>query len=376
MSAVKKVLIVGGGPAGMSAAIAMRRHGIDVELVEIDPAWRPLGTGISISGATLRAIETLGLYDAFLANGATHDGVELCTPDGRLLAVLPTPRPVGSSVAGEGAVMRPALARIMAEATRKAEVDVRLGCTYTSITQRSTAVTVEFTDGTTRTYDLVVGADGLHSRFRESFYPEVAPPHYVGQVVWRAVLPRPLSQERLRIWIGDQLKIGVNPTSSTQAYMFITEDRPERTHIDPARWPQLMAALIQRFPDPALHDFVPHMFAPAAAVDYRPLFNLLVPLPWNRGRMVLIGDAVAATTPHLASGAGIGIESGIVLAEELARNDDLQSAFDAFHARRWERCRMVVENSARLCQIEIENGDKEEHERIMRDSIMALIKPI
>jgi 2-polyprenyl-6-methoxyphenol hydroxylase-like FAD-dependent oxidoreductase len=90
----------------------------------------------------------------------------------------------------------------------------------------------------------------------------------------------------------------------------------------------------------------------------------------------MIGDTVAATTPHLASGAGIGIESGIVLAEELARSDELQTALDRFHARRFERCRMVIHNSERLCRIEIEGGDKAEHAQIMRDSMRALVQPI
>jgi 2-polyprenyl-6-methoxyphenol hydroxylase-like FAD-dependent oxidoreductase len=121
---------------------------------------------------------------------------------------------------------------------------------------------------------------------------------------------------------------------------------------------------------------IPHAYEKEATIDYRPLANLLVPLPWNRGRVIMIGDTVAATTPHLASGAGIGIESGIVLAEELGRCDDLQEALDRFHERRWERCRMVVKNSERLCMIEIEGGDKAEHAQIMRESMAALREPI
>jgi len=66
-----------------------------------------------------------------------------------------------------------------------------------------------------------------------------------------------------------------------------------------------------------------------------------------------------------------------VLAEELARGaHDVPAALAAFEARRWERCRMVVENSSRLGEIEIEGGDKEEHARIMRSSLMALAEPI
>ncbi|MNJ71859.1 3-hydroxybenzoate 6-hydroxylase [compost metagenome] len=109
---------------------------------------------------------------------------------------------------------------------------------------------------------------------------------------------------------------------------------------------------------------------------FRPLEGLLVPEPWHRGRVVLIGDAVHATTPHLASGACIGIEDAIVLAEELAGAADLSGALHRWQQRRWERCRMVVENSARLGEIEISGGDKAEHMRIMDESFRALAEPI
>ena len=178
------------------------------------------------------------------------------------------------------------------------------------------------------------------------------------------------------MWLGHHIKCGVNPCSATQMYLFITEDRPTKEHIDPATWPAVMQGLLAPFTHPVLQALIPHMAEPDAAIDYRPLANLLVPTPWNRGRVVFIGDTVAATTPHLASGAGIGIESGIVLGEELARHGELQAALDAFHARRFERCRLVVKNSERLCKIEIEGGDKAEHARIMRESMLALAQPI
>jgi 2-polyprenyl-6-methoxyphenol hydroxylase-like FAD-dependent oxidoreductase len=204
----------------------------------------------------------------------------------------------------------------------------------------------------------------------------VGPLQYIGQGVWRAVLPRPPEIQRPRMWMGPHIKLGVNPVSATQMYMFITEDRPTKEHIDKATWPEVVAGLMRPFTDPLVQALIPQVASPEAAIDYRPLANLLVPLPWNRGRVVMIGDTVAATTPHLASGAGIGIESGIVLAEELARHSDLQAALDAFHARRWPRCELVVKNSEKLCRIEIEGGDKAEHQRIMRESMAALAQPI
>ena len=376
MAVVRKVLIIGGGFSGMAAAIQMRKAGIDVDLVEIDPNWRPEGAGITVNGPTLRALETIGVFDEFARRGFTSSGVDLFTPTGQKIGEIPTPKVAGSDVPGGGGIMRPELGRILADATRGSDVSVRVGCTYTAIEQTGDQVTVAFTDGTTDTYDLVVAADGVHSKTRERFFPEVKPPQYIGQGVWRTVLPRPAEIVRPRMWLGGTVKVGVNPVSQTHLYMFITEARPEKTNLDPATFPDLVTSMLKSFPDPIVQSLIPHVFAAEAAIDYRPLGNLLVPAPWNRGRVILIGDTVAATTPHLASGAGIGIESGIILAEELAKAATLQDAFDGFHARRWERCRMVIENSERLCRIEMENGDKAEHARIMRESVMALTQPI
>jgi 2-polyprenyl-6-methoxyphenol hydroxylase-like FAD-dependent oxidoreductase len=376
MAALHRSLVVGGGFSGMAAAIQMRKAGIEVDLVEIDPNWRPEGAGITVNGASLRALETIGVYDEIAKRGYVSNGVDLCAPSGQKVGEIPTPKVAGSDVPGGGGILRPDLGRILAEATLKGGVNVRTGVTYESLDDKGDLVEVAFSDGTCKSYDLVVGADGVRSKLREKLFPEVTPPQYIGQVVWRAVLPRPEEIVRPRMWMGGTFKVGVNPVSQTHMYMFITEARAERSQPDPSTWPDLLAELLKSFPDPLLRSLIPHLYANEAFIDYRPLANLLVPAPWNRGRIVLIGDTVHATTPHLASGAGIGIESAIVLAEELGRAKTLQEALDRFHGRRWERCRMVIQNSERLCRIEMENGDKAEHAKIMRDSMIALAAPI
>ena len=376
MAAVNTALVIGGGFSGMAAAIQMRRAGIEVDLVEIDPNWRPEGAGITVSSPSLRAFETIGVYDEIAARGYVSDNVELRAPAGRKIGEIPTPRSSGSNVPGQAGILRPELSRILADATRKSGVQVRTGITYERLDDTGDAVEAAFTDGTRKRYDLVVGADGVRSKLRETLFPEVRPPQYIGQVVWRAVLPKPEEIVRPTMWLGGAIKVGVNPVSPSRMYMFLTEGRPEKSQPTPETWPDLLAGLLRPFPDPQLQALVPHLREKEATIDYRPLANLLVPAPWNRGRIVLIGDTVHATTPHLASGAGIGIESAIVLAEELGRAGTLQPALDRFHARRWERCRMVIENSERLCRLEMEDGDKAEHARIMRESIIALTAPI
>jgi 2-polyprenyl-6-methoxyphenol hydroxylase-like FAD-dependent oxidoreductase len=373
--AARRILIIGGGFSGMSAAIECARRGASVELVEIDPGWRSYGAGISLGGATLRAFRQLGILDTFLREGAASDGVHLRAPHGAPIGQLPTPRLAGPDVPGGGAIMRPVLARILAEATRAAGVDVHLGCTFTSIDCDAEGVTVNFSDGRQGRYDLVIAADGLYSRTRELLFPDAPKPQYSGQAVWRAVLPRPADLETITMWMGGPVKPGLNPVSKDEMYLFITEFRPRNEFVEPGTFVEQLKALLAPYPDPMLQTARAQL-GEHSQIVFRPLEGLLVPQPWFRDRVLLIGDAVHATTPHLASGACIGIEDALVIAEELDRHAEVESAFAAFQARRWERCRMVVENSSRLGQIEIENGSKAEHGRVMHESLMALAAPI
>jgi 2-polyprenyl-6-methoxyphenol hydroxylase-like FAD-dependent oxidoreductase len=371
----KRVLIVGGGFSGMSAAIALRKQGAEVELVELDPGWRSYGAGISLGSATLRAFERLGILDEFLRRGYGADGVELFTSAGHPIASLPTPRLARPDVPGAGALMRPVLASILAEATRASGANVRLGATFERIAQTDGGVEVAFSDGAAGAYDLAIGADGLNSKTRATVFPDAPAPRYTGQCVWRAVLPRSSDVTRTLMWLGPKVKAGVNPVSQDEMYLFVTEDRPSNDRIDPALFLPTLSALIAPFTAPVMQ-FVKAKLSETSHIVYRPLEALLLPRPWSRGRIVLIGDAAHATTPHLASGACIGIEDAIVLAEELAGAAAMEEGLHRFETRRWERCRMVVENSVRLGEIEISGGDPAEHGKIMRESMMALAAPI
>jgi 2-polyprenyl-6-methoxyphenol hydroxylase-like FAD-dependent oxidoreductase len=211
-SAASRVLIIGGGFSGMSAAIELRKQGASVDLVEIDPGWRNYGAGISLGGATLRAFRQLGILEAFLREGNAADGVQICLPHGPQVAELPTPRIAGPDVPGGGAIMRPVLARILADATRASGTNVMLGCSFTQIESDADGVDVSFTDGQRRRYDVVIGADGLYSKTRALLFPDAPKPRYSGQACWRAVLPRPPEVTTATMWMG-RVKPGVNPVS-------------------------------------------------------------------------------------------------------------------------------------------------------------------
>ncbi|MBE3637602.1 FAD-dependent oxidoreductase [Mangrovicoccus algicola] len=376
MAAARKVLVIGGGFSGMSAAIMLARGGVETDLVEIDAGWRSYGAGISLHGATLRAFAQLGILDEFRAEGSATDGLVVRLPhNDQVIVTIPTPPMPGTGLPGNAAIMRPALAAILARATRGAGVNVRLGLSFEAIAQDADGVDVTFTDGSAARYDAVIGADGLYSKTRQVMMPDAPRPAYVGQAVWRAELPTPEGIETLNMWLGKGIKVGINPVSAGRAYMFVTEDRPANDWVDEAELLPRMTALLEQFPSPILTR-VKQGLSVQSKLIYRPLERLLLPQPWNAGRVMLIGDAVHATTPHLGAGACIGMEDGIVLAGELLGKPTVAEAFAAHQARRWDRCAMVVENSGRLSEIEITGGDQAEHNAIMGRSMAALTEPV
>lgn len=373
-TAINNALIVGGGFSGMSAAIELRKRGIEVDIVELDPDWAPLGAGITMAPPTMRALETIGVADEVAKYGYCAPDLDFRTHEGHPIAMIPTPAPVNSSQTGAG-ILRPDLAQILAKATTKSGAKVRLGVTYEEIRYDEHGAEVTFTDGTSGHYDLVVGAEGLHSKLRTMLFPDHTPPEYTKQACWRAVLHRPESIVRPTFWIGPVGKIGVNPISDDKMYMFINEYRETDQRPEQKEWRPMMADLIRDFKAPELQNILKE-FEEDIPVDFRPLYNLLLPQPWHKPSVVLLGDAVHATTPHLASGAGIGIESAIVLAEELGKDQSLKDALKHFEQRRWNRCRLVVENSAKLVEIENGDGDKSEHSKVVGESLHALSQPL
>jgi naringenin degradation protein FdeE len=346
----QRVLVVGGGPAGMTAALALRRRGSAVVLVEESPDWRPAGVGLLLQSPPLRALAALGLVDDCVAWGHPHETVHLADAAGAEFGVITPPNVVGPGVPASLAMSRTALHGVLAAAVRAAGVAVRLGTTVTALADRAGGgVVAVLADGTELDADLVVAADGLHSATRARAFPDAPEPRPTGQLSWRVEVPRPPDLDRYLMLHGPGVKVGLVPMSADRMYLWVLSsgERPA-----PGERRDALRRTVAPFGGP-----VPELLAAVPgddAVDVRGLSALLVPPPWHRGRIVLVGDAAHTTTPHLAFGVGLAVEDGLVLAEELDRGDDVDAALAAYAARRFERCRLVVETSLQL-------GEWEQH---------------
>lgn len=378
MGLIKNCLIVGGGIGGMCAAIELAKRGVEVELVEINPDWNAAGAGITLGGATLRALRQVGVVDEVLAHGGYWSEIDICAADGTVLRTNPLEHAVGAEdLPAASGILRPALADILRRATESAGVKAHAGVTFNALTQDETGVDVGFTDGGSGRYDLVIGADGVNSKVREAIFQSVPAPRFTGQGSWRAIVPR--TRRNSTILMGETAKAGLNPVSDTQSYLFLLEKRAGMEFLDVQTWPHRLAGLLEEFGgvvNELREKLQDGADLSACSIVYRPLAGLIVPGPWHRGRVVLLGDAVHATTPHLAMGAGIAVEGAVVLAAELCRCHSLEGALISYVGRRYDRARLVVSSSQRLGEIEQHGGSREEHYEIMSNAMHELTLPI
>jgi 2-polyprenyl-6-methoxyphenol hydroxylase-like FAD-dependent oxidoreductase len=370
----RKALIVGGSVAGMACAISLQRAGFHVDLAEIDPRWMIYGAGLTMTAPTLRALQLLGVLEEVAQHGATWEGISVFTRAGEYIRDLPTQR-ISPDLPAFGGIMRPLLHRILAARTREAGAVVRLGTTLETLTQVPGGVEVKLTDGHRACYEIVVGADGIYSKMRERILPNAPKPKLTGQVIYRIVTTRPGEVDHTQFYMGEDAKLGFNPVSATQMYMFLLERQPANPWMPLEEQPRRLYQSLEGWGGivPQVRDAILSSAAPS--INYRPLEAMLLPRPWYQGRVVLIGDAARATPPHLASGVGMAIEDGIVLADEL-KQADVEAALPRFMERRFERSRMVVERSLRLGEIEMNRGSSEEHCQLLTESMQALRQPM
>jgi 2-polyprenyl-6-methoxyphenol hydroxylase-like FAD-dependent oxidoreductase len=368
------LLVVGGGIAGMSAAIAFRSAGAEVELVDLDPHWRVYGAGITITGPTLRAFRAMGILDQVLEAGYTAEGLNVCDVHGVVRHRVTTPRLDDGAIPGAGGILRPTLHRILSERTLTLGVKVTLGVTVDALEQTAEQAHVRFSDGRTGSYALVVGADGLFSRVRDLIFPEAPKPRYTGQACWRLMMERPAAIDRRHFYLGGPVKIGLNPVSRDEMYMFLLHPSEQKLRFEDHELHVRLAQLLEGYGG-ILADIRAGL-SEQSRIVYRPLEGILLPRPWHQGRAVLIGDAAHATTPQLASGAGLAVEDALVLQQECAADGDVPQALARFMQRRYERCRMVVENSLELGRLEMTCAPVAVHTALLEASLAALAEPI
>ncbi|MDX3904538.1 MAG: FAD-dependent oxidoreductase [Pigmentiphaga sp.] len=349
MPRIDHALIVGAGIAGCSAAIALAQQGIRVTMVEKQQAWKFQSSGLFIYSNGLRALRDIGVLPEILQAGFAVPGGRNAYFDHHGRPIVETIYPSPEGLPAIVGIKRAELHRVLASRIDELGITLKLGTTALRLPRPDAgeALPVALSDGSHGRFDLVIGADGIRSQVRAEVFPAVTPV-YSGFGVWRSVHDRPAGLDAKIMMMGIGKRLGIMPISNEKLYLFGVMLEPEGSWYDPAAWPALMRQRFAEFREPAAR-FLDQL-GPGSEVLYTGVEEVIAPLPWHRGRVVLIGDAAHASTPFMGQGGAMALEDAVVLAKVLAGPGSLDDALREFGERRAPACKLVQDVSRQVGQ--------------------------
>jgi salicylate hydroxylase len=345
-----RALIAGAGIGGLTAALALLKQGIDVDVYEQAAELREVGAGVQLAANGTRVLYALGVGQELKALSCEAQGKEIRHWQSGETWKLFDLGPV--SIERYGApyftVYRPDLVDVLARAVLGMKRDaIHLGARCRRLVQEDDSVTLELEGGRRLRGDALIGADGVHSPMRQALFGPDRP-EFTGVIAWRGVVPMerlPAHMARMvgSNWVGPGGHVVHYPLRAGRLMNFVgARERADwRVESWSARGTQEELAADFR----GWHDDI-QAFIRAIELPYKWALMVRAPLErWTVGRVTLLGDAAHSMLPFLAQGAVMAIEDGYVLARCLAQFD-VPTALQRYEAARRERTRRAVEGSA------------------------------
>jgi len=326
-----RILISGGGIAGLTCAIELKRRGFEPLVIEREAGLRPEGYMMDFFGTGWDVAQRMGLIEPLRAVRYPIDSLQFVDGNGKPYVHMPIERMRRALGGNYVYLRRPDLERILAERARQAGVAIRYGCSLTAIEDRGDRVHAQFEGGDADDFALAIGADGAHSTLRElAFGPERQFARFLGLYVAAFHIARGgFSVERtVKLYEETDRVAFLYPLDAEHldaTYIFrqheVQVPRSERLQFlrDKYRGAGWIAEEVLR------------ACAADAPIFFDSVTQIVMP-QWYRGRVALIGDACGCLTLLAGQGSHMAMAGGYVLAQELARQDDHRAAFSAYQS--------------------------------------------
>ena len=342
-----KITIIGGGIAGLTTALTLRKLGFECELFERAKQLNEVGAGIWMQPNSLKVLDWLGLGDLVRDSGTLLNQVDIT--NAQLIPFKKTKQEVVQDEKGNRivAIHRATLQKILFEAIPKENIN--LGYEFKSLEQKEHQVNLSFGEREVLS-DLVIGADGINSKVRESIFSNTSK-RFSGQTCWRGIsdirLPYEFQNAGIESW-GKKVRFGFSQVTENQVYWFAVSNASQNgtDNIN-----TLKTELKNRFSDfnPLVLNIIEN--TKAEKIIRSDISDLKRLDKWHKDNVVLVGDAAHATTPNMGQGAGQGMEDAYYLANILAKHNQLEQALNLFESNRREKVDYVVNNSWRFGQM-------------------------
>ncbi|WP_035986441.1 FAD-dependent urate hydroxylase HpxO [Leptolyngbya sp. KIOST-1] len=336
-----KVVIIGAGIGGLTAGIAMRRAGYEVEIYDRAQELRPAGAGISLWSNGVKVLNYLGLGDKLAAIGGEMNAMEYRSHTDESLSYVDL-RPLFERVGQRPfPVSRTDLQSMLLEACGPRYVHLGMNCV--GVEQDEHSATAIFENGDRVSGDLVIGADGIHSAVRADVVGHCVDRRYARYVNWNGLVeadPELCEKDLWVLYVGDNKRASMMPVGGDRFYYFFGAPMVEGTQVDPAHRRDELAKIFQGWPDKVqklIQALDPTQTNRLEIGDIDPLERLV------KGRVALLGDSAHATTPTLGQGGCQAIEDAEVLTRYLTTTTlGVADALKRYEAARKERTADLV----------------------------------
>ena len=322
---MKKILIVGGGIAGLATAKALQNQGYQIELIEKQHEWKTLGTGLYLPSNGVVALDELGLGGAARKKGFLISYRNIKDAHGKTILDLDLEKIWGKEKPCLG-IKRKILHEILIEGVP--DINISFNTTINTLKINPKSVIIELSNGNEEEYDLVIGADGLYSTTRKLILGDI-PLRKVTAQVCRFMVNRPKEITSWTLHISSAGQFLIIPVNNDTAYCYVNRKTKgfktfnKVLYMDP----------FNKFASP-----IPEILNNWNSKDV--YWNDLEELPrlpeMGKGRVVLIGDAAHGMPPFMAQGGALAIEDAVVLSN-LLKNNDWDSMASVFSKNRQER---------------------------------------